>query len=249
MIPSITSQPRTNDSNQIHPCTFQTGSSRFDRNGCVDSDGDGYSDPSSTWTITKGADWRSNDATQWRDSDEDGYGDNWGDSSWNSSRMSNWPGEFIPGATKPDRCPSEPYGYAQSNGCPPGAEGTGNEQNQNETTSSGGGNAVMYAVVGVAVALVLGLVAAVTMLLRTQQPKARGRVRLHPEESGESGEAAEEGSMDIDSEQQNRVQTWEELPPGGEYLPQDSDGILWYETLEGEHWRQEEDQSWILWKD
>ena len=79
-------------------CPGLFGLSSFDRAGCVDSDGDGYSDPteaSSTanddaWTIEDGADmwpWAPNDASsenicgsvchqQWADSDGDGFGDN-----------------------------------------------------------------------------------------------------------------------------------------------------------------------------
>ncbi|DAC46160.1 MAG TPA: hypothetical protein D7H93_02935, partial [Candidatus Poseidoniales archaeon] len=45
------------------------------------------------------------DATQWLDSDGDGYGDNWADTSWNASRMSEWTGVFIANATQPDYCP------------------------------------------------------------------------------------------------------------------------------------------------
>ena len=57
-------------------CAFTFGISINDRAGCPDTDGDGYSDPSSNWTIANGADVFINEATQWRDSDTDGYGDN-----------------------------------------------------------------------------------------------------------------------------------------------------------------------------
>ena len=30
------------------------------------------------------------DVTQWSDTDGDGYGDNWADSGWNSSRVQGW---------------------------------------------------------------------------------------------------------------------------------------------------------------
>jgi len=52
------------------------GFSTKDRFGCLDSDFDKYSDPSSNWTISQGADAVPNDITQWIDRDGDGYGEN-----------------------------------------------------------------------------------------------------------------------------------------------------------------------------
>ena len=57
-------------------CRFDYGTSRYDRNGCLDSDFDGYSDPVSGWSLLDGADMWPFDSTQWADSDGDGYGDN-----------------------------------------------------------------------------------------------------------------------------------------------------------------------------
>lgn len=57
-------------------CTNVAGTSSSDRNGCPDTDGDGYSNPDSTWTVNDGADAFSSDSTQWADTDYDGYGDN-----------------------------------------------------------------------------------------------------------------------------------------------------------------------------
>ncbi|MAI40227.1 MAG: hypothetical protein CMA09_02885 [Euryarchaeota archaeon] len=68
-------------------CAFTFGTSSIDRKGCVDTDGDGYSDPTFNWTIAQGADMFINDATQWFDQDGDGYGDN-------------------AGGNNPDACPS-----------------------------------------------------------------------------------------------------------------------------------------------
>ena len=73
-------------------CKWDWGASWRDRNGCLDSDLDGSSDPSSfgglEWNVSHGADAWPLDSTQWADSDGDGYGDN-------SSE----------GATNPDRYP------------------------------------------------------------------------------------------------------------------------------------------------
>ena len=78
-------------------CPWDWGASWRDRNGCLDTDNDGSSDPSNIgefleWNSTMGADIWPTDPTQWADSDGDGYGDN-----------------ATTGATNPD---SFPYNYA-----------------------------------------------------------------------------------------------------------------------------------------
>jgi len=77
-------------------CWWIQGFSWRDRLGCVDTDGDGASDPSDfgtfrEWTEEDGADWWPNDPTQWADSDLDGFGDNSSDN-----------------ATLPDKFPTNP---------------------------------------------------------------------------------------------------------------------------------------------
>lgn len=72
-----------NDSDLIagDQCPYEWGSSWRDRFGCLDSDGDGASDPSAIgefleYNASHGADVWINDSTQWNDSDGDGFGDN-----------------------------------------------------------------------------------------------------------------------------------------------------------------------------
>ncbi len=77
-------------------CWWIEGYSWRDRLGCLDSDGDGASDPSDfgthrEWNVEDGADWWPNDGTQWADSDGDGFGDNSSDD-----------------ATLPDKFPNNP---------------------------------------------------------------------------------------------------------------------------------------------
>ncbi len=88
-------------------CPNVAGTSTMDRIGCIDTDGDGYSDADATWQIDSGADAFPADATQWSDFDEDGYGDNWGNNTWDD-RNPSWPGQFIDGATNQDACPTQP---------------------------------------------------------------------------------------------------------------------------------------------
>ena len=82
-------------------CKWDWGASWRDRQGCLDTDLDGSSDPSNSggleWNVTHGADAWPLDSTQWADSDGDGYGDNSSD-----------------GATNPDRFPDN-IGAAEDN--------------------------------------------------------------------------------------------------------------------------------------
>ncbi len=57
-------------------CPEIEGNSTKDRIGCLDSDGDGWSNADGNWTINNGADAFENDKTQWKDIDKDGFGDN-----------------------------------------------------------------------------------------------------------------------------------------------------------------------------
>ena len=56
-------------------CPGVTGGSSMDRYGCPDTDGDGYSDADSGWTVLDGADAFPSDASRWADTDGDGYDD------------------------------------------------------------------------------------------------------------------------------------------------------------------------------
>ncbi len=57
-------------------CPAASGSSFEDRMGCPDTDADGWSNPSGTWTAELGADAFPNQANQHSDQDGDGFGDN-----------------------------------------------------------------------------------------------------------------------------------------------------------------------------
>ena len=77
-------------------CPSTAGNSTHDRLGCHDSDGDRWSDENDAF---------SDDWSQWNDTDGDGFGDNWANPIWNTSRLLHWPGEFVPGANLPDQSP------------------------------------------------------------------------------------------------------------------------------------------------
>jgi hypothetical protein len=71
---------------EVDACPDVEGTSTEDRAGCLDSDGDGYSDPDENWTAMSGADAFPEDAMAWSDGDGDGYADQ-------------------PGTSKSDDCP------------------------------------------------------------------------------------------------------------------------------------------------
>ncbi len=113
-------------------CPFRRGYSTMDRFGCLDSDGDGYSDddPGGLDGVTA---WFAHpiglgdafpiDETQWNDTDADGYGDNWAEESWNTTRLGWGIGSYFFNASTPDACPfitgtssGDRYGCTDSDG-------------------------------------------------------------------------------------------------------------------------------------
>jgi len=81
-----------------------------------DFDGDGFGD----FPEGNNPDVFINNATQWADTDGDGYGDNWGNETWNLTRLFIWPGQFVVGAEIADHCPTE-FGNSTADGffgCP-----------------------------------------------------------------------------------------------------------------------------------
>ena len=94
-------------------CPDVSGTSTEDRLGCLDTDSDGYSDPTAEFAASPSglADAFVDDATQWRDIDGDGYGDN-------------------ASGLNPDLCPSTNPLYRTSvdlNGCAANERDTDND--------------------------------------------------------------------------------------------------------------------------
>jgi hypothetical protein len=111
---------------QPDACTSTAGNSTGDRYGCIDADGDGFSNADSTWTIANGADScpsvsgpSSQDRNGCADQDGDGYSDpdgSWGttngadafptdDTQWADSDNDGY-GDNPPPATSGDACPT-----------------------------------------------------------------------------------------------------------------------------------------------
>lgn len=129
---------------QPDECPLDFGTSTQDRFGCLDSDGDSWSDAGDwapndieQWVDTDGdgfgdnylynedqnffhlnqrGDAYPNNPTQWNDTDGDGYGDNFANSSWIQIRPSSWPGELINLATEVDAFPLDRTQWVDSDG-------------------------------------------------------------------------------------------------------------------------------------
>ena len=232
-------------------CPDYKGFSHYDRIGCPDTDGDGYSDPGSfgglSWGIEEGADNFPAVPSQWNDSDSDGYGDNWANVLWNDSRNKEWPGMWVKDAKKVDECPLNEGFAGLHQGCPEGMVGfviPEEEDNQSiiQESNKGGGSALLYVAGGIAALVVIGLVVAIVILMKKPEPKNRRlpfREEIVEETSAEA--TVEENSVE---EGPKTVPSWENLPGGGEYLPVDEHGTNWYREANGINWYQSDDGSW-----
>ncbi len=101
----------------LDDCPYYAGNSSTDRIGCLDSDGDGYSDIDGSSALQDKFPF---DGTQWSDYDDDNYGDNYANQSWELTRPVEWPGVYVEGATEQDACPGS-FGNSTAEatyGCP-----------------------------------------------------------------------------------------------------------------------------------
>ena len=73
VVQSVSAQSSEDD------CADVDGNSTEDRIGCLDTDGDGWSDPDENWTTAQGADVWSDDPLRWSDTDGDGHSDQLGE--------------------------------------------------------------------------------------------------------------------------------------------------------------------------
>ncbi len=214
-------------------CPLQKGTSIHDQIGCFDLDGDG-------WSFDH--DFNDGDATQWNDTDNDGFGDNWDNPDWSDGRVL---GEFLIGATQPDRCPNEysAFLYSNTQGCISELETV----EEDETTSSQDDDeedSSFVLILGIAgVGIVLILFGAIAVLIR-KKPKHRSKPSketVHPALEESIQDSAEEVLEKVESETVvDFVSSWEELPEG-EWMPNDEKGVNWYQDKEGRYWYSTDD--------
>ena len=129
---------------QPDECPSTYGNSTEDRYGCLDADGDGWSDLND-WAPANKEQWVDadndgygdnylfelatnqlhlnqrgdkfpDDATQWNDTDGDGWGDKYENASWNSYRAPEWPGLIIVGAQNIDVFPLDRTQWRDTDG-------------------------------------------------------------------------------------------------------------------------------------
>jgi len=221
-------------------CPSKFGNSSRDRIGCLDTDGDGWSDETSSWSSSNGADIFPYDKTQWNDSDADGFGDNWDDPTWSESRTL---GELVEGATTPDMCPEEYSAYVYSSylGCLTKYQpDTDYQPSQTNPEDTGGVSTVVIVGIGGG-GLVLILIGAIAMLLKKKpkrkipRPVVKQMPTFDSEPTLDIPQNAAASSVSVTS-----VSTWEELPPG-EWLDPDENGTNWYLDDDGRNWYSDDD--------
>lgn len=224
------------------------GNSTLDRRGCKDTDGDGWSDETVSWSLADGADAFQYDPTQWKDTDSDGYGDNWADESWGENRTY---GQYVEGANQPDRCPNiySQYSYADYQGCLTKLVVENNEVDDSVDGEENSGIDLLTIFALVAIGVVFILIGAVVTLLK-KKPKGKKR-RKKPADAAKT--FADEPELQIPAIDENLVTevldfvaTWEELPPG-KWLDTDENGVNWYLGDDGTHWFSSDD-GFHVWK-
>ena len=253
-------------------CTNKAGTSTIDRFGCLDSDGDGYSNPDNMWGMDR---WDSlgygpddedfiDNPTQWYDSDGDNFGDNWGNPEWNDSRNPDWPGVFVENATNADMCPLiSPDGRFDDDinypGCllnePSDGGKTSVEDSTSSSDDSGMDTLTLFSIIGGVV--VIALVSAIVVLLKKNPQPKKKRSAPKPLSDLASPQAPTPAplplSEDVDeygaeTGDENTLGSWEDLP-AGDYLDPDENGTNWFKANNGEHWYQNSDGTWTKWVD
>ena len=225
-------------------CPNQAGTSIYDKLGCSDLDGDGWSSET---------DFNDMDATQWNDTDGDGYGDNWDNPDWTEGRVI---GEFlVDGANEPDRCPNEysSYLYSDTQGCLSALIVEEDEEKTSSAEESEEDSNLML-ILGIAGAgIIFVLFGAIAVLIKKKPQQKRKKSSkdsaVHPalEDQTENDlieqaqKATEEVSKQLDSDKVvDFVSRWEDLPEG-DWLPNDENGVNWYQDNDGRYWYSTDD--------
>ena len=214
-------------------CPNEAGTSTGNLRGCIDGDGDGWANVE---------DIVPNIATQWNDTDGDGYYDNYANIMWMDDEMRvnlSWPGQLVPGARDPDRCPlhANPFQNLENPGCPddmyPAGDDTGDNTSNNPTITAdneGGLSAMTMILISALIILLIAIGGGLTVVLKKPKKKSRPRsiAKSNDEPIVESeSEPEEELSPEDDPNykiDENGCEWWYD------------EGAWWYRTPEMEEW-------------
>ena len=214
-------------------CPSEAGTSTGNLRGCIDSDGDSWADSE---------DIVPNIGTQWRDTDGDGYYDNFANSICADDEMrinGSWPGEYVPGARTPDRCPlhANEMQNVENPGCPadmfPAGEetDTGRINTPVQSSESGGLSTLTIIIIATVVIFLIAIGGAVSLLMRKPKKKVRRKQSSQVESrlSEPEPEVEEEISLEDDPNykvDENGCEWWYD------------EGQWWYRTPEMDDWEE-----------
>ena len=212
-------------------CPNEEGTSTGNLRGCIDSDGDSWADVE---------DIVPNINTQWKDSDGDGYYDNYANSLWSDDEMRvnlSWPGELIPGAKTPDRCPlhANSLQNLENPGCPADMFPSGVDSDDASgntpyiTPDSGGGiSATVLILISASVILLIAIGGGLSLVLKKPKKKQKKRLSSQVNESQVVEPEPEEESLPEDDPNykvdENGCEWWYD------------EGVWWYRTPEMDDW-------------
>ena len=213
-------------------CPSEAGTSTGNLRGCIDSDGDSWADSE---------DIVPNIGTQWKDTDGDGYYDNFANSIWADDVMrinGSWPGELIPGARTPDRCPlhANELQNLENPGCPADMFPAGEEEESGgsnipiQSSDSGGIGTLTIIIIATVIIFLIAIGGAVTLLMRKPKKKSKRRKQSNQVEkrmAEPEPEIEEEIALEDDPNykiDENGCEWWYD------------EGQWWYRTPEMDDW-------------
>ena len=213
-------------------CPSEDGTSTGNLRGCIDSDGDGWADVE---------DIVPNINTQWNDTDGDGYYDNYANINWMNDALrinQSWPGQLVPGARSPDRCPlhANQLQNVENPGCPEDINPTGQDSEDNTTVpfltpdSSEGMDIKFVIMIAAFLILLIAVGGAVSLSLAKPKKKTKQRSMAKPNDEPvveTAYDAEEELSPEDDPNykiDENGCEWWYD------------EGAWWYRTPEMEEW-------------
>jgi len=214
-------------------CPNEEGTSTGNLRGCIDSDGDGWANVE---------DIVPNINTQWKDSDGDGYYDNYANSLWSDDEMRvnlSWPGQLIPGARTPDRCPlhANSLQNLENPGCPEDIHPNGDDSDNTGHTpyiapdTEEGLSATVWILISAVVILLIAVGGGLSLILKKPKKKSKKRSIVH---------SNDEPATELEAEPEEEL-----VPEDDPNYKVDENGCEWWYD-EGKWWyRTPEMDEWL----